>query len=400
MATDGLLCSGTLCAFDGRGYDLAGEVVAHASCKLPAETAAAVRAFHEYGHGSLRDAVRVREVLTSRAAELIARLATSYARRPPIFIAALGVIEPGVWLRAPGGIVDWMPLVDGAALAETTGLNVVSEFPVRDLQNGGQGGPLNSVAEWLLLRKLRRARLRLELGDTFRLTYIPRRKAGGDPSEVLSVDVGPGLALADALVARLSGGLYRQDDGTTGAQGKALPEVVERLLNESYFLRPLPRWRSPGVDAEPFMRLCLRALVEEQATPCDLMASVAEFFMVAIQKAIDETTAGAGAFDEIILTGRGAQHGLLGSLLRDRYPHAKVTSSDAIGLPERSLDAASAAVLTALLFDQTPASLPRCTGAATPKLLGRLAPGSPQNWHRLCKMLGGNDAWMSLRAAM
>ena len=73
--------------------------------------------------------------------------------------------------------------------------------------------------------------------------------------------------------------------------------------------------------------------------------------------------------------------------LRAELNCIRLLTVDALGVPGAALKAAAAALLGLLHLDQTPANLPAATGARTPRVLGRLTPGSVVNWHRLVREL-------------
>ena len=103
-----------------------------------------------------------------------------------------------------GESTGYLALCDAARLAESTGMNVVYAFPARDLALGGRGGPITAVAEWMLLRSQLRNRVLLDLGRTTRLTYLPAASTDRAETKVVSFEVGPGTAILDMLVERLT----------------------------------------------------------------------------------------------------------------------------------------------------------------------------------------------------
>ena len=71
------------------------------------------------------------------------------------------------------------------------------------------------------------------------------------------------------------------------------------------------------------------------------------------------------------------------------------------GVPDRSLAAAGAAILAMLHLDQVPANLVIMTGARTPRMLGRLTPGSYASWNRLTRQLAtAKPSVVALRTAV
>ena len=124
-----------------------------------------------------------------------------------------------------------------AWIAERTGVPVVADLRARDVAAGGQGAPLVSLLDALLLRPGQAA---LNLGGIANLT----RREGSDPSlgfaGTIAFDVGPANALLDAAAQELTGRPY-DEDGALAAAGTVIPEWLEHLLSDPYYARPAPK---------------------------------------------------------------------------------------------------------------------------------------------------------------
>ena len=71
------------------------------------------------------------------------------------------------------------------------------------------------------------------------------------------------------------------------------------------------------------------------------------------------------------------------------------------GYEPSTCDAAWTAILGAMFIDQMPGNLPWLTGAATPRILGRITPGAPPVWRQLVReMADHHPAAMRLRDAV
>jgi 1,6-anhydro-N-acetylmuramate kinase len=82
-------------------------------------------------------------------------------------------------------------------------------------------------------------------------------------------------------------------------------------------------------------------------------------------------------------------------------PDLRVVEIDQLGFTPGTLRAAGLAVLGLLHLDQTPANATAITGARTPRVLGRLTPGSLPNWHRLLRELAAaRPSVVTLRSAV
>lgn len=87
--------------------------------------------------------------------------------------------------------------------------------------------------------------------------------------------------------------------------------------------------------------------------------------------------------------------------LQKRQPALVIHTADTLMLTAEALPAACAATLAMLHIDQTPANLPFLTGAAAPRVLGRLTPGSAKSWNRLLRDLAFSRPLVTpLRAAV
>jgi 1,6-anhydro-N-acetylmuramate kinase len=76
-------------------------------------------------------------------------------------------------------------------------------------------------------------------------------------------------------------------------------------------------------------------------------------------------------------------------------------SPEKLGFDPNTLDASAVAVLTSLAVNQIPCNLPHLTGAETDCVLGRIIPGSPQNWQKLVQLMAAiKPAVRSLRSAV
>ncbi|MEX2113506.1 MAG: anhydro-N-acetylmuramic acid kinase [Pirellulales bacterium] len=89
---------------------------------------------------------------------------------------------------------------------------------------------------------------------------------------------------------------------------------------------------------------------------------------------------------EAILCGRPLDNESFDSL-RSQLAAIRLLPIEELGVEARALKPAAVALLGHLHLDQAPASVAAATGARTPRVLGRLTPGSVVNWHRLVREL-------------
>jgi anhydro-N-acetylmuramic acid kinase len=94
-----------------------------------------------------------------------------------------------------------------------------------------------------------------------------------------------------------------------------------------------------------------------------------------------------------LLSGGGVRNGFLWRLLEQHFGGVAVERTDALGIPAQAHQATAFGVLAALALDGVAGNVPSATGAAGPRLLGSLTPGSSSNWARAL-------SWMAAQVAL
>ena len=300
-------------------------------------------------------------------------------------VLAVGVHDPGLWNVIDHSATARVGLCDAARLAEKTGLNVVDAFPDRDLAVGGLGGPIWPLAEWILLRDPLRTRVLVDLGRCVTLTLLPPRREG--TRRLVSFQVGPGSALLDLLASQLTSGEKRYDPGgSLAVQGQRIPELLDHWLSDPYFKLPTPRWHPWGVRPERFFTESVQMAIEASWSVRDLLCSATHFIAISVERAVSRLPQ-AAVVDEVVVGGGGQQNGLLLRELGNRLPGRELLRSSDWVTPGDALRPVAIALLTMMHVDHVPGNSSALTGAARPAVLGRLTPGSSDNWLRLVREL-------------
>lgn len=120
-------------------------------------------------------------------------------------------------------------LGDGAAIAATTGINVVSDLRAMDIALGGQGAPIVPIGEKLLLGEYA---FYLNLGGIANISF-------NNPGKYIAFDICPANRVLNMLTAT-TGKLY-DEGGQLAAGGRVIPELLQQLNNLDYYQLPYPK---------------------------------------------------------------------------------------------------------------------------------------------------------------
>ena len=259
-------------------------------------------------------------------------------------------------------------LLNGALLAERSGIDVVCDLRSRDLAAGGQGAPLVPAFHAALFGRPRQAVAVLNLGGIANLTLL-----GTDPAEVRGFDCGPGNALMDGWCERHTGRAY-DEDGHWAASGRVDAALLERLLAEPYFALPPPKSTGRDLFHTAWLEAALAAAARSgprELPAADVQATLAELTARAATDALARHGQGAR---ELLVCGGGAFNGHLMRRLAALAPGVAVLSTADRGVPPDQVEALAFAWLAQRFVERQPGNLPAVTGARGPRVLGALHP--------------------------
>jgi anhydro-N-acetylmuramic acid kinase len=278
--------------------------------------------------------------------------------------------------RFPSTLTSGMP----AIVAERTGVTVVSEFRGRDVAAGGQGVPLAALPDFLLFRHPQENRVLLHLGGVARVVFIP---ANARPHEVFGFEAAPCNVLLDALMRRLTNGRESYDAGGKHAvQGKCVESLLEQWRAHPALQPRPPRSIPEHVFGDEFAAQAVAQAVQAQCGLHDLLCTATHFVARTILDSLEKYLPAQPRPNRVLLSGGGVRNGLLWRLLEQQFGIVPLDRTDEVGVPANARKALSFGLLAALTMDGVPGNLPSVTGAAGPRLLGNLTPGTMSNWSR------------------
>jgi anhydro-N-acetylmuramic acid kinase len=278
-----------------------------------------------------------------------------------------------VWHQvAPDGRVSsTLQIGEPSTIAERLGATVVADFRPRDVAAGGQGAPLASYPDILLFADPTRTRAIQNLGGIGNATYLP---PGGDPTCALAFDTGPANALIDHAVWRLTGGAQQYDvDGAMAARGRVADELVDELMALPFFdLRPPKSTGRELFGAQLVDPLIDRAL-GIGLSPDDVVATLTAFTVRTVSDQYRRFLPTQP--DQVVLGGGGSRNPTLRRWLAEALAPAELLDHDDFGLPSTGREAIYFAVMGYQALHGRPNTVPACTGAAHPVVMGKIVPG-------------------------
>jgi anhydro-N-acetylmuramic acid kinase len=298
--------------------------------------------------------------------------------------AALGVIaDAGVPRRditaiASHGQTVWHVPRDStwqfgepAVIAERTGLDVISDFRVRDVAAGGEGAPLVPIADAMLFSQASSWRALQNLGGIGNVTIVP---PGGDLGGVRAFDTGPGVVVIDGATRLVAPGRRYDTDGALARSGRPLPNVVGRLLELPYFSAPPPKSTGRELFTPAFIERFVAACRDEDphASAGDVVATAVALTAASVADAFRRFIPEPA--DDVLVSGGGAMNpALIDALARALAPRRVQRFSD-VYFDGEAKEAVAFALLGYLHVERRSGNVTTVTGARGPRLLGKYTP--------------------------
>lgn len=305
-------------------------------------------------------------------AEAFARAGMEALRRAGVQADLVASHGQTVWHQVqPGRTRSTLQLGEPSVLAERLGATVVADFRPRDIAAGGQGAPLASWADALLFGDVRLGRAVQNIGGMGNVTWVP---PGGARTAMLAFDTGPGNALLDHAVSRLSGGSQRFDhDGAWAARGAPDEALLREWLEQPYFRQLPPKTTGRELFGAPFADRLIERARSRGLGDDDLVATLTAFTAHSIADQYRRFLPRAP--DEVVVGGGGAHNPTLMRLLADLLAPARVRPHEDFGLPSAGREAIYFALMGYEALHGRPNTVPACTGASHPVVMGKLVPG-------------------------
>jgi anhydro-N-acetylmuramic acid kinase len=219
----------------------------------------------------------------------------------------------------------------GAAIAATTGINVVSDLRAMDVALGGQGAPIVPVGEKLLLGD---APLFLNIGGIANISF-------NMPDKYIAFDVCPANRVLN-LLARKHNKNY--DEGGEMARAGRVNTGLLNLLNElEYYSLPFPKSLSNDFGTDVVLPL----VTGMHTRNYDDLRTYVEHIATQVANSVEQLRAAypAAVADRLLITGGGANNSFLIEVLQSKLEPAGVK----IEVPSPALIDFKEAIIMALI---------------------------------------------------
>jgi len=191
----------------------------------------------------------------------------------------------------------------GQAIASTTGIMVISDFRIGDIQLGGQGAPLVPIGDKLLFQDYDYC---INIGGIANISFDVGNKR-------IALDICPANQLLNHLSKQL--GKPYDENGSIAQLGKMNSALFDKLNNHPYYLLPYPKSMSNQLVVDTFIPIVdnLEASIE------DKLYTVCKHIAYQTQKIIDKIPG-----QNILVTGGGTHNSFLITAIR-KETQKKVT---------------------------------------------------------------------------
>ena len=225
------------------------------------------------------------------------------------------------------------------------------------------GRPAGGAVDVLLLAARPVPAAALNLGGIANVTVVA---PGRDP---VAFDTGPANVLLDAAMRCAHRRHPRRRRGPRRARLASHEQLLDRLLAEPYYALPPPR---PPVGNTSTCPTCSRRAPDSaRSTP-----RTSSRPWPPSPPAPSPTPSPRTGSREVFAAGGGTRNPAVMAALKAALTPALLHTTDDLGLPVDAKEAYAFAVLGFLTVHGLPGTVPSCTGARGPRILGSLTPGA------------------------
>jgi anhydro-N-acetylmuramic acid kinase len=258
---------------------------------------------------------------------------------------------------------------EAAVIAERTGVDVISDFRVRDVAAAGQGAPLVPIADAMLFSSETEWRGLQNLGGIGNVTVVPPR---GAIEGVRAFDTGPGVAVIDGVTRAIRPELAYDVDGKLALAGKPNMRIVSELMNHPYFSSPPPKSTGRELFNSDYMQKLIANARALGSSDQDIVATAVQLTAESVADAYRRFI--AEPVREVLVSGGGAKNPALFAAIAKAAAPISVRHFDEVFFDGEAKEAVAFALLGYLHVMKRPGNVPSATGARGPRVLGKRTP--------------------------
>ena len=293
-----------------------------------------------------------------QSAELIGSHGQTVFHRPP-------AVEPSSILGYS------LQIGRGELIARLTGIKTIANFRSADIAAGGEGAPLVPKIDACLLSHPTKTRAIQNIGGIGNVAYLPPSTANNWQEQLLGWDTGPGNALIDLAITRLTDGAKTyDDDGQWAAKGTPNCQLVNYWLQQDFFQQSPPKSTGRELFGADYLDRCWQEMDRAGLDDSDRLATITELTVASIVHSYRHFLPQMP--DEVLVCGGGSKNSYLRQRLQAELTSAQISTTGQAGIDDNFKEAIAFAVLAYWRTIGIPGNLPQVTGALKPVLLGDL----------------------------
>ena len=360
----------------GEGYRVKADLIRGVTCPYSDEVRSRILALCDNAPTSLAELAELDDAIAHHFVQAIHALDTDLSTVDLIGSHGQTVYHRPPKRKQPEKQLGYtLQLGRGDLIAKETSCPTVSNFRVADIALGGQGAPLVPMIDACLLSQPDHDLAVQNIGGIGNVTYLPAQRQAKDamtpPAGIIGWDTGPGNALIDWAVTKLSNGLKTYDEnGDWAAKGSPHQSLIDAWLQDPFFAAAPPKSTGRELFGAGYAEQCWQMAQAKGLSVEDFLATLSDFTAATIELSYRQFLPQLPA--EVLIGGGGSRNRYLMARLQQRIPASKILSTNSYQLNADYKEAIAFAILAYWRWHRIPGNLISVTGASRPCLLGEL----------------------------
>ncbi len=278
-------------------------------------------------------------------------------------ISAIGCHGQTIRHLPYGDLPFTLQIGNPALICELTNITTVADFRRADMAAGGQGAPLVPAFHHAVFYDEEIKRVVLNIGGMANISILEKDEP------ISGFDTGPGNILLNEWIQQEKSQAYDKN-GKWSAENSSNPQVLKRMLDDSYFSQPPPK----STGREHFNLHWIKQIIANDNDAGSVQSTLCELTAKSIADAI---AAHAKDCKQILVCGGGVHNTDLMTRLKQQVSSqgkASVFSTTKLGIDPDYVEAAAFAWFARQTLHSIPSNAPAVTGARHPVLQGAIYP--------------------------